>query len=89
MTGAQAASSFQMPEDREGDIVVIATKNAVIGGRKDEHDLAQLDGHRLRSHGGLSEEDIPLLRSVNVESKGPAKSQGWRNFDIFDLVLNY
>lgn len=89
LSGTQAASSFEMPEDREGEMVVIAKKNAVIGSTRDAHDLSQLEGHRLRSHGGLSEQEIPLLRSAKVRPNRPVNSEGWRNFDIFDLALNY
>ena len=89
LTGEEAASMFEMPLDREGDMVVISTKEFVIGGRREEHDLSQLGGHRLRSHGGLSEQQIPLLLSASVESKGLPGAKKWRNFDIFDLVLNY
>ena len=39
-TGEEAAALLEMPVDREGDLVVIAKKNAAIGGRADEHDLA-------------------------------------------------
>ncbi|ETN42038.1 phosphonoacetate hydrolase [Cyphellophora europaea CBS 101466] len=90
-TGREAAALFEMPVDREGDLVVIASKNAVIGGRKDEHDLTALKGHRLRSHGGLSEQAIPLLRSRPLQSKNrdAATDRAWRNFDVFDVALNY
>lgn len=88
-TGEEAASVFQMPPDREGDIVVVSKKNAVVGARKDEHDLSQLQDHRLRSHGGLSEQAIPLLRSTPITPNQHTNDKTWRNFDIFDLVLNY
>lgn len=89
LTGEEAASVLKMPLDREGDMVVISTKEFVIGGRREEHDLSQLGGHRLRSHGGLSEQQVPLLRSTPVESKDLPETKKWRNFGIFDLVLNY
>lgn len=88
MLGKQAAEVFEQPLDREGDIVIIAAKNTVIGGQKSEHDLSQLNGHRLRSHGGLSEQEIPLLMSRRVERREMMARESWRNFDIFDLVLN-
>lgn len=66
-TGEEAAALFEMPPDREGDLVVIAKKNAVIGSRREEHDLSQLQWFRLRSHGGLSEQEIPLIRSTPLE----------------------
>lgn len=88
-TGPKAAALFEMPPDREGHLVVIAKGDAVIGGRRDEHDLTQLQGHRLRSHGGLSEQKVPLLRSGVVERRKTDEGRVWRNFDVFDLALNY
>lgn len=85
--GATAAEMFEMPLDREGDLVVVSKKNAVIGSRREEHDLDTLHDHRLRSHGGLSEQQIPLLRSLPV--KAPVGDRQWRNYDIFDLALNW
>ncbi len=93
LTGDEAAALFEMPRDREGDLVVISKEEFVVGSRADEHDLSQLGGLRLRSHGGLSEQRIPLLKSTPVlpgsfDGAGTG-SKRWRNFDIFDLVLNY
>ncbi|KAJ6438794.1 3-carboxymuconate cyclase protein [Purpureocillium lavendulum] len=90
LTGEEAAAMYEMPLDREGDIVVISKENFAVGSKREEHDLSQLEGHRLRSHGGLSEQQIPLLRSTPLASKDAAlDSKKWRNFDIFDLALNY
>ena len=70
--------------------MVLARHNAVIGARKEEHDLAGLGKHKLRSHGGLSEQDIPLLRSTPVRDVQKASlKKDWRNFDAFDLALNW
>lgn len=87
LSGEEAAKTFEQPLDREGDFVVISRKNVVIGSRKEEHDLSQLKGHRLRSHGGLSEQDVPLLLSQPVRDSFVTRKE-WRNFDIFDLALN-
>ncbi|KAL1878544.1 hypothetical protein VTK73DRAFT_7885 [Phialemonium thermophilum] len=91
--GDEAAALFEMPADREADIVVLAKKNAVIGGRSDEHDLSTVAGHRLRSHGGLSEQAIPLLRSKPLAAErlvgDRAPPRQWRNFDVFDMALNW
>jgi len=87
LSGKDAAELFQTPPDREGDLVVISEKGSAVGARADEHDLTLLSDHRLRSHGGLSEQDVPLLRSEPLI--GPAKKDGWRNFDTFDVALNY
>ena len=87
-TGAEAAELLEMPAEREGEMVVIAKKEAVVGSRKDEHDLSQLGDHSLRSHGAFSEQQIPLIRSLPVGSDVRAGSKGWRNFDVFDVALN-
>ncbi|CZR58309.1 related to Phosphonoacetate hydrolase [Phialocephala subalpina] len=88
-TGAEAAAVFEMPLDREGDLVVISKGDAVIGSRGEEHDLSQLQGFRLRSHGGLSEERIPLIRSTPLVHGDRVEPSVWRNFDVFDLALNW
>jgi phosphonoacetate hydrolase len=88
-TGEVATALFEMPADREGDLVVISKKNAVIGSRRDEHDLYQLQGFRLRSHGGLSEQEIPLIRSTPLSHDGRVQPHTWRNFDAFDVALNW
>lgn len=84
----EAAFIFEQPLDREGDFIVIAKKNAVIGSRRDEHDLSQLGDHRLRSHGGISEQEVPLLLSQPAESGYILNKSDWRNFDAFELALN-
>ncbi|KAM0717105.1 hypothetical protein Q7P37_006957 [Cladosporium fusiforme] len=88
-SGKDAAALFEMPEDREGELVVIAKDNAVVGSSQKKHDLSQLGGLKLRSHGGLSEQEIPLLMSEASGEPSMDCSKKWRNFDIFDLVLNY
>ena len=85
--GTTAAEMYEMPLDREGDIVLVSQKNAVLGSRRSEHPFDHLTGHRLRSHGGLSEQAIPLLRSV--PAAGAPLDRDWRNFDVFDIALNY
>lgn len=88
-SGKEAAALFEMPEDREGELAVIAKDNAVIGSSREKHDLSQLGGLKLRSHGGLSEQEIPLLMSEAPCEPLVDSGKKWRNFDIFDLVLNY
>lgn len=87
MGGKAAAEAYDMPFDREGDVVVVSKKNWVIGSSEAEHDLTNIAGHRLRSHGGLSEQDIPLILSVKSSEAPDARPQ-WRNFDAFHLALN-
>ncbi|KAI2634569.1 alkaline-phosphatase-like protein [Xylaria nigripes] len=89
LAGDEAAARFEMPADREADLVVVAVQDAVIGSKREEHDLDSLRGHPLRSHGGLSEQDVPLIMSRTcVGSVKPHKQGSWKNYDVFDLVLN-
>lgn len=88
LSGEAAAKILEQPLDREGDFVVVGERNVVVGSRKGEHDLSQLGEHRLRSHGGLSEQDIPLLLSQPTESLFTSVRKDWRNYDAFDLALN-
>ena len=83
-----ACKRFELPEDRVGDIVVVSTKHVVLGTRRDDHDLSGLTVP-LRSHGGISEQEVPLLFNRCVEAL-PADGAGkrLRNFDIFDIALN-
>jgi phosphonoacetate hydrolase len=85
LTRADAAARFELPPDRIGDLVVVSRRDTVIGTSRDRHDLSGLDVP-LRSHGGMSEQKVPLLvnRSVIVQ----AELRRWRNFDSFDLGLN-
>ncbi|KAJ6095556.1 hypothetical protein N7486_006302 [Penicillium sp. IBT 16267x] len=82
-----AAEKYEMPLDREADIVVISKSHVVLGSKEADHDLSQLKDYPLRSHGGLSEQHIPVLVSKPVNTK-LASGKSWRNYDIFDLVLN-
>jgi phosphonoacetate hydrolase len=85
LTREEAAARFELPADRIGDVVVVSRLDTVIGTSKDRHDLSGLDVP-LRSHGGTSEQKVPLLVNRAV-GKQPA-TRRWRNFDAFDLGLN-
>ncbi len=80
-----AAARFELPSDRIGDLVVVSRQDTVIGTSRDKHDLSGLDVP-LRSHGGTSEQRVPLL--VNRAVSRQPESRRWRNFDAFDLGLN-
>jgi phosphonoacetate hydrolase len=89
LDGATAAHRFELPEDLEGDFVVLGDAGTAIGAARAEHDLAGLAGHRLRSHGGLGEQKVPFMVSRPLRADWLAAKQGrLRNFDIFDAVLN-
>jgi phosphonoacetate hydrolase len=82
---AAAAERFELPPDRIGDLVVVSTRHVVLGTSASRHDLSGLDAP-LRSHGGISEQVVPLLfnrRAVDMP-------QGrLRNFDVLDIALNH
>jgi len=82
----QAAAHFELPADRIGDLVVVSERFKVIGTSASRHDLSGLDAP-LRSHGGVSEQRVPLI--VNRPLPGLDMSRRFRNFDAFDLALNY
>lgn len=85
----EACARFDLPEDREGDLAVIAEKGRALGARVAEHDLAQLAGQRLRSHGGVSEQTVPFILSHPLRPDAqPSSSEPLRNYDIFALALN-
>ncbi len=81
-----AAAFFELPVDRIGDLIVVSERSKVIGTSVARHDLSALEVP-LRSHGGVSEQRVPLI--VNRRLKDIAPDRRWRNFDAFDLVLNH
>jgi len=85
LTREEAAQKFELPPERIGDLVVVSTRHVVIGTSKARHDLSGLK-EPLRSHGGISEQKVPLL--FNRKLCGLEAHRRLRNFDIFDLALN-
>ncbi|BCZ81620.1 phosphonoacetate hydrolase [Paraburkholderia terrae] len=81
-----ACERFELPNDRVGDIVVVSKKNTALGTRRDEHDLSGLTVP-LRSHGGISEQVVPLIFNRRIDETRVAGKR-LRNFDVFDLALN-
>jgi phosphonoacetate hydrolase len=86
LTREEAAKRFELPAERIGDLVVVSTRHVVIGTSKARHDLSGLT-EPLRSHGGISEQKVPLL--FNRKLIGMQAHRRLRNFDIFDLALNH
>jgi phosphonoacetate hydrolase len=86
LSRGEACARFELPADRVGDLVVVSERLTVIGTSVDRHDLSGLDAP-LRSHGGLSEQQVPLIANRSAHAiPGPRR---WRNFDAFDLALNH
>jgi phosphonoacetate hydrolase len=86
LTRDEAARRFELPADRIGDLVVVAERAVVVGGAAAKHDLSGLDAP-LRSHGGLSEQQVPLVMNRRIANLDT--NRRWRNFDAFDWVLNH
>ncbi|MFY8083402.1 MAG: phosphonoacetate hydrolase [Rubrivivax sp.] len=86
LTREQAAERFELPADRIGDLVVVSERSVVIGTAAARHDLSALEVP-LRSHGGLSEQRVPLILNRRIQGLDPQRR--WRNFDAFDLALNH
>ena len=85
LTRSEAAAEFELPEDRIGDVVVVSDRHTTLGTSADRHDLSGLDVP-LRSHGGVTEQKVPLI--LSRPTPGLDTARRLRNFDIFDLVLN-
>jgi len=86
LTREQAAERFELPADRIGDLVVVSERSVVIGTAAARHDLSALEVP-LRSHGGISEQRVPLILNRRIAGLDPQRR--WRNFDAFDLALNH
>jgi phosphonoacetate hydrolase len=85
VTRAEACERFELPPDRIGDIVVLSTRHKALGTAPEKHDLSGLD-EPLRSHGGLTEQCVPMI--ANRKLTVP-KERRLRNFDVFDVALNH
>jgi phosphonoacetate hydrolase len=82
--GAEGCRRFELPADRMGDVIVIGARDTVLGTSAARHDLSGLDAP-LRSHGGLSEQRVPIVLNRRTRLDAGARL---RNFDVFDLALN-
>jgi len=82
--GAEGCRRFELPTDRMGDIIVISARDTVLGTAAARHDLSGLDAP-LRSHGGLSEQRVPIVLNRSTRLDPGVRL---RNFDVFDIALN-
>jgi phosphonoacetate hydrolase len=85
-----ACKVHDLPFDREADVVVISTANVCIGASAADHDLSGLAGHRLRTHGGVSEAKVPIILSepLNDEYKLKLACAPLKSYQIFEFALN-
>ncbi len=83
---AEGCKRFELPEDRMGDLIVLSggpTGSKVIGTSASKHDLSGLN-EPLRSHGGLTEQTIPII----INRKAHDLPAHLRNFDAFFIGCN-
>jgi len=87
---ANVCRLYDLPPDREGDVAVISRADVCIGGAQAEHDLTGLRGHRLRSHGGLSEARVPIVINRPLSDEYRLKEAGGtlKSYQLFDYALN-
>ena len=76
----EAVERFELPADRIGDVVMVSGENMTIGTSEHRHDLAALK-EPLRSHGGLTEQEVPFI--VNRVLPDLPSAPALRNFDAF------
>ena len=85
-TNQEGCERFQLAADRMGDLILVSGKHVVIGTTASRHDLSGLDAP-LRSHGGVTEQQVPLIVSQPVTQLAPAEQL--HNYDIFNIALNH
>ena len=78
-TREEAVKKYDLPADRIGDIVMVSTENMTIGTSAHRHDLAALK-EPLRSHGGLTEQEVPFIVNRVLDVPG---APTLRNYDAF------
>ncbi len=85
-----ASAVFEAPPDREGDLAVVSDARTCVGASRDAHDLEGLKGHRLRTHGGVSERKVPFIISeaINDEYGSRAARRTLKSHEIFDFAIN-
>ena len=71
-------------------LLVISTAGVCVGGAEKDHDLSGLDGHRLRTHGGVAEAKVPIILSEPLNAGYKLKScvTTLKSYQIFDLAIN-
>ena len=84
---ATGCARYELPPDRMGHVIVLSGGPAgtkVIGTSREKHDLSGLDAP-LRSHGGLTEQEIPVIANRKFKDAPMVL----RNFDAFALGCNH
>ena len=68
-----------------GDLILVSAKDTVIGTTAARHDLSGLEVP-LRSHGGVTEQRVPLIVNRHLTELNAANLH---NYDIFNVALNH
>ena len=79
LTKDEAVAKYELPADRIGDLTMVSTTYMTIGTSAHRHDLAALK-EPLRSHGGLTEQEVPFIVNRVIDVPG---APSLRNFDAF------
>jgi phosphonoacetate hydrolase len=82
----EGCAEFDLAADRMGDLILVSSKHVVLGTTASRHDLSGLTVP-LRSHGGVTEQTVPLIVSQPVVRLD--QTQQLHNYDIFNLALNH
>lgn len=85
LSNQEAANHFELAADRIGDLIVVSKRDFTLGTSAVQHDLSGLTVP-LRSHGGISEQVVPLV--LNRPCKPLSGDKPLRNFDAFAMALN-
>lgn len=85
-SNAEGCEHFDLAADRMGDLILVSSKHVVLGTTASRHDLSGLEVP-LRSHGGVTEQTVPLIVSQPVTDLDSAAQL--HNYDIFNLALNH
>ena len=80
-----ACKTYNLTEDRTGDIICMSSEFMTIGSSKNKHDLSGLN-EPLRSHGGLHEREVPFI--INQKIKKINSEKQLYNYDAFYYAIN-
>ena len=85
-----ACKLFDLPPDRQPDVIVMSSWDTGIGSSESEHDFSDLQGFPLRTHGGVSDQRVPFIVSAPLNDAYVARAASGRvrNWHIFDYVIN-
>ena len=85
-----ACELFDLPPDRQPDVIVMSSWDTGIGSSESEHDFSDLQGFPLRTHGGVSDQPVPFIVSAPLNDTYVARAASGRvrNWHIYDYVIN-